>query len=168
MPKIVIVAVIIGLIAVTGVLVWLIVGGGANGPEQPGEQNPTYPLEPPQIILSYQGQEYQGVQGSYCWPAEEGVNPLCADTVFPNPQESIQVAAGDTVDVAIQNIEVAPIELGIGLFTSPEDATPTLVEVVSGLQSSFAPNAPPGEYIVIVSARWDVGDIYYGFKINVQ
>src|SRR3989344_8666610 len=108
MPKIVIVFVIIGLIAVTGILVWLIVGGNGNGEEQP--QSPVYPLEPPSITLGYKGQTYQGVQGSYCWPAEEGVNPLCADTAFPNPQESIQVAAGDTVDVAIQNIEVAPIE----------------------------------------------------------
>jgi len=121
----------------------------------------------PVISLRYQRGIFEGVQGSYCWPTG-GVDEatLCADTTFPESDETIIVLHGNEFKVLIE-AATAPNNLGVSIFNE-EQSFITSLELTAGLTSSFNINQAPGVYYLLVSGAWPVGDISYGFKIKVR
>ena len=133
-------------------------------------------LEPPPlpvIRLRYNGNVYDGLQGSFCWLTTRGSSDgelatLCADTVFPDPSNVISVVAGETLMVEIEAHE-EPLKLTAQIFMTKELPYKMIKSIeldrrlVVPLNVSFQPDM----YIIIIFGVWNAGDISYAFKIDV-
>lgn len=124
--------------------------------------------EPPGLVLEVTGdgtQTIHGARGSYCW--NNGTQGLCVDTIGP---EDLVEFHNLTASSIINGSSIQVRTLG---HTAPEGYQYQFrVNGSSAGGGSILPDgsiSPPrtGETVLVVSARWDAGDVYYAFLLDV-
>ena len=164
----------------------------ATGQEQPLEPSPSATPSPPatmsaatvgrteapppphlpQVSLESGERRYQGRRGSYCWPISAN-SRICADsagwrgfdeapTVRMKPGKGFRiVVAGD--GSSLDQVRVATFTV---LETKP---VLTWGEEVYSTNSREVPalDLPVGVYFVATFLKFQVGDVFYGFKIEI-
>ncbi len=127
------------------------------------------PDAPPLPIIRLRNEAglHGGDRGSWCWPQPEGVS-LCADTIFlEGPPPPIGVAKGESLTVEIE-AHADPEALSASVFEVGTTDVVQSVELETALRSELQLDPEPGVYTVHVNGRWDVGDIFYAFQIEIS
>ena len=127
---------------------------------------PDVPLLPI-IRLRNEAGSHDGDRGSWCWPQPEGLS-LCADAPFlegsPPP---IGVTKGESLTVEIE-AHADPEALSARAFEVGTTNVVQSLELETALRSELQLDQEPGVYTVHVNGRWDVGDIFYAFQIEIR
>lgn len=129
---------------------------------------PAGPPEPPELVLTVNGAQDQtvhGARGSYCW--EAGGAGRCVDTVGPEDL----IGFHDLTATSIVNGS----RITIQTIGHPEPAGYLYQFRANGTSlagGSIRPAgtiSPPrvGALVLVVSARWDAGDVSYAFPLDV-
>jgi hypothetical protein len=145
---------------------------------------PDVGVEPPPATLRTDGREQVAGIGTYCWPTEGEAAALCVDKIgVPTPQEPLEVQSplvlGLTLplegDPDVLSLSVAQVSEGDELDASadgwrwwaytPGEEYATSLEQQQDVELTLE----PGLYVLRVFVQWqDVGDVAYGFLLNVQ
>ncbi len=138
------------------IVLWFVFGYGYVTSQPPQDS------EPPTIWLVYEGDIYTGIRGSYCW------SDRCVGTIFPNPTGIIDIANNSAVSFTTNSL-LRPSSLSVQTFVVDEKGNPMQIgELASQGNDKYDVKLESGVYIVIATAIWeDLGDVSYGFKINV-
>ena len=138
----------------------------------PREPPPTPPPFP-QVSLEYGGRSYQGWRGSYCWPTS-GNSVLCADSVgwqgF-DEASAVSIKRGDQFSIKISGSDPASDEFRVRVSTPQE--TKLAVRPGEELFSSdslegLKLDLSAGIYFVHIFYKSQLGDVSYGFKIELH
>ena len=127
------------------------------------------PDPPPLPIIRLRNEAglHGGDRGSWCWPQPEG-RSLCADAPFlEGPPPPIGVAKGESLTVEIE-AHADPEALSASVFEVGTTDVVQSVELETALRSELQLDQEPGVYTVHVNGRWDVGDIFYAFQIEIR
>lgn len=140
---------------------------------------------PPPAVLRVGEMAQESGIGSYCWNDVELGASVCADSVgIPTPSEPLLVSS--TLKGSLElALPAAPQELALDVF--PVDA---MVQPASGPEGllfwepseertrinlpisnrpTFETELEPGHYVLGFFVRWmDVGDVFYGFLVEVE
>ena len=139
--------------------------------------NPSNGTQPPLPVrpvmrLRYEGQVYNGAEGSYCWPdfrTDDGsVVGLCADKIrWAELRSAIPVEGGSTATIEVEAVEQAHA-LSAGFYELDSDTQVRFLDLDSGTEVALDVDLPEGIYNVAVFGRWPDGDITYEFRIEVR
>ena len=126
----------------------------------------------PQVAIEYHGRTFYGRQGSYCWPMSAN-SSVCADRVgwigFDRAP-SIVVKQGDEVSVIVKSdesklgqviVQVFTVESTVPVVTRGEE----ILATVAGDGVEF--NLPPDVYFLQAFYKSSLGDVSYGFKLEI-
>ena len=92
----------------------------------------------------------------------------CADTIFmEGPPPPIGVAKGESLTVEIE-AHADPEALSASVLEVGTTNVVQIVELETALRSELQLDQEPDVYTVHVNGRWDVGDIFYAFQIEVR
>ena len=123
------------------------------------------PSQPPAATLRSADGEVQGSQGSYCWQNDD--RGLCGDTQDVDPQQTLRVRRGSTVDLR-WDIAQQPAEVQ-AKYTPGDD--PNQWHDFGGIPrsnpSQFTVDFEPGVHRIAVFSRWSKGDVTHYFKVEV-
>jgi len=145
-----------------------------------------FPDAPPLPIIRLRNElgSHDGDRGSGCWPQGGGLS-TCADfppVEGPTPPIGVGVARGESLTVEIEAhanpvllnanvIEIAAPRARATLNLPPATGTTEGVDSVT-LEPSLTTELPldvdPGVYTVTIFGKWDVGDIFYAFQVEVR
>lgn len=137
--------------------------GNAEAPSPP-------PL--PQAFIESGGRRYQGWRGSYCWPVSANSH-LCADSAgwrgF-DEAPTVRMKRGNGFRIVIAGDDSSLEEVRVEAFTVLE-TKPVLTwgESVYSINLGEVPSLdlPAGVYFVSAFLKFQLGDVTYGFKIEV-
>ena len=146
-------------------------------PKQPKTAVPT--VEPlatppplPRVSIEYDGRTYYGRQGSSCWPVSVN-SSLCADRagwIAFDRAPSLVVKRGDGVSVILESYESRLGVVVVQVFTV-ESTVPVVMrgeEVYSTVAGEgMALNLPPDVYYLSAFYKSRLGDVSYGFKLEI-
>ncbi len=120
-------------------------------------------LTPPTVWLTYEGQLYSGIRGSYCWADK------CADTAFQDPKGIVDVAAGSSIGF-LMNSTTTPTSVNAPVFVIDSSGNPMQVgELLHEGNDKYKVNLQKGIYVLQMQANWEqLGDVNYAFKIRVN
>ena len=126
----------------------------------------------PHASLEYEGRQYQGERGSYCWPVSQN-SSVCADAAWWerfDEQSPVLVKRESGFKVVIAGDEPSAEQVRVEVFTVLETGPRArLGESVhsADVQTVPALDLPPGVYFLSVFLKFELGDVSYGFKIQV-
>lgn len=136
-------------------------------------------LKPPPAILEINGKEQVSGIGTFCW--REAWDALCVETDIVTAEEPLPAVSPFTAHLRLP-LAVPPEELqlsviqvtekdeyeldgrGLRLWRSREGERITLpLQREQDIEQSLE----PGLYVIDVFARWEKGDVIYGFLLDV-
>ena len=134
------------------------------------EALPPPPL--PQVFIESGGRRYQGWRGSYCWPISAN-SRICADTAgwrgF-DEAPTVRMKQGNGFRIVVAGDGPSPDQVRVEAFTVLE-TKPVLTwgETVysTNLLEVPALDLPVGVYFVATFLKFQLGDVFYGFKIEI-
>jgi hypothetical protein len=138
-----------------------------------GGDNTTLRKPPKMIMQTYDGTEYVGGLGSYCW-----VNDGCADSSleFFTPTETVSIQKGKPVQFRVQDYR-QPDSIYVEYFNSKYRAVESLKpeEITQRMNTTgYVVDIPEGDYILALGAAWHDPDTKmnydaaYGFRVRVS
>jgi hypothetical protein len=148
-------------------------GGGepavTSGVPEPTPDPPIPELKPPPIVLETEAGRQEAVQGSYCITRvnDEGEGEgICADAVFPHPDELSVVRPGDTIAITLEGADIVtaagcsqastcPIVTLYALGCGPERAIGEFE--LTGSTTTWTVELEPGAYELWAFAYFDDG-----------
>lgn len=149
-------------------------GSSANTRVLPPLEAPGAPRPPalPQVSIEYGGGVHNGRQGSYCWPVTANSN-VCVDKIGWEDFDSspvLSVKRGDDLSVVVRTDEAIPGEVQVQVYTV-EGTKPFLApgdEVYSGSAGEGTTlDLEPGVYFLSAFYKSGLGDVSYGFKLEM-
>ena len=134
------------------------------------EAPPPPPL--PQVFLESGERLYQGWRGSYCWPISAN-SSTCADSAgwrgF-DEATTVRMKPGNGFRIVVAGDGSSLDQVRVATFTVLE-TRPVLTwgEEVYSTNSREVPalDLPVGVYFVATFLKFQVGDVFYGFKIEI-
>ena len=128
----------------------------------------------PQGYLEYSGRLYPGWRGSYCWPVSAD-STVCSESAGWRDFDTaptVRVIRGDGVKIVVSDEDPSPEQVQLAMY--PVTATKPVLrwgeEVYStdvAEAEAHAPDIPEGIYFVHVFIKFHVGDVSYGFKVEI-
>lgn len=120
-------------------------------------------LQPPDLQVTAGGQQFEAIQGSYCWN-NEGTG-RCVDMASYEQLVTKQIVhpkavSGDPVELKFSS---APEELTV-MASFPEDERPD--EAVEFQNGRFFLAAGGGKHLYIIHAKWLQGSASYVFEVK--
>ena len=135
-----------------------------------------YPDPPPlrpQVSLEHGGRSYQGRRGSYCWPVSAASRVCAHRTQWRRFDEvpPVLMKRGDEFSVVVTSDDSSPREVKTSVFTVLE--TEPVLKMGEEVYSSDALDRitldiPPGFYVLSTSYKSQLGDVSYGFKLEIE
>lgn len=119
--------------------------------------------EPPAATMRSSDGEVAGERGTYCWQRDG--QSLCADSSDIDPQQTLRVRQGSTVDIRWA-IEEQPSQVQ-GKYTEGSQWVDFNPPLPRSNPTQFAANLSPGVHTVAVFSVWSRGDVVHYFKIDV-
>lgn len=126
----------------------------------------TGPRAPSDIRLLDRGTPVEGLQGAYCW--DSWLSDVCVDPMEPQfvPGTEHPLPADEPIQLQLDRPlpDTLTLSLSAELF-GDEIVSDSLApaEVVR-----WAPDVPPGTYVLNVDAGWRQGDVTYWFYIALN
>ncbi len=134
------------------------------------EGPPPPPL--PQAFLESGGRRYQGWRGSYCWPVSAN-SRVCADSAGWSGFDeapTVRMKPGNGFRIVVVGNDSGPDQVRVVVFTVLE-TKPILTrgESVYSIDVGEVPalDLPVGVYFVATFLKFQLGDVFYGFKIEI-
>ena len=127
------------------------------------------PDPPPLPIIRLRNEAglHDGDRGSYCWPQPGGLT-MCVDTIFlEGPPPPIGVAGGESLTVEIE-AHANPVLLNANVIEFGTTEGVDRVTLEPSLTTELPLDVDPGVYTVTIFGKWDVGDIFYAFQVEVR
>ncbi len=133
--------------------------GPAPAATPPSAETPTASEEPvpgrPAIRLSAMGEVYEGLPGAYCWLQAPNDIRCEPDPLVMEPEQTIQVAPGDTITLMVDS-EVGPPAEFYATFLDDEDpdGDPIVQDFGSTTMAEYTVNLDPGVHRIDVVAEF--------------
>lgn len=122
------------------------------------------PSSPPSIQLELNGETVSGLSGAYCW--DSGLSgTLCVDPIPPSFEGMTPLAVDGPVRLVLDR--PLPQELSVSLTPELFGDSVASETLDVGSTVEWLPDAPAGEYVLNVNARWKQGDVTYWFYVSV-
>ena len=127
----------------------------------------------PQVFIESGGRRYQGWRGSYCWPVSTNSH-VCADSAAWrgfDEAPTVRMKPGNGFRIVVAGDGSSLDQVRVATFTVLE-TKPVLTwgEEVYSTNSREVPalDLPVGVYFVATFLKFKVGDVSYGFKIEIS
>jgi hypothetical protein len=120
---------------------------------------------PPLIYLVSNGELVDGFQSSYCW--DQGIGGgICKDTVEPYFESSTPLDENAPIQFQLD----APLPKEVTISISKEVFGETILSenVPASEFIEWSPAVAPGEYIIVVHAKWKQGVVSYWFSVSLE
>ena len=139
----------------------------------PLEAPPALPSQAlPRVSIEYGGSVHYGREGSYCWPVSAN-SGICADKIGWEGFDSapaVSVKRGDALSVVVTTDESSPGEVHILVYTVV--STEPSLKLGDDVYSSPAAEGTtldlePGVYYLTAFYKSKLGDVSYGFKLEM-
>lgn len=113
--------------------------------------------------------EVKAKTGSYCWTSKENVlnKNICVDKISPaemNYREVLNVKANEKIIMTTENANINKVSL---YSVSEEKNIEDSVKFYEEEKYLLVPELE-GEYLLIISASFDEGNVGYSLKININ
>ena len=132
----------------------------------------TQPPALPTVAIGYDGGVHHGRQGSYCWPVTAN-NTVCVDKIGWEDFDSapaVSVKRGGELSVVVTTDESNPGEMQVQVY-AVEETEPFLApgdEVYSSPAGETTTlDLEPGVYFLSAFYKSGLGDVSYGFKLEM-
>ena len=134
------------------------------------EPGPTPPAVP-WVSIEYGGSVHYGRQGSYCWPVSAN-SSVCVDKIGWEDFDSapaLEVKRGDELSVVVLTDETSPGEVQVQVYTvqSTEPLRPGEEVYSAPAGEGTTLDIEPGTYFLSAFYKSRLGDVSYGFKLEV-
>lgn len=126
----------------------------------------------PRVSVEYEGRQYQGKRGSYCWPVNAN-SIVCADAAWWegfDEQSPILMKRKAGFEVVVSGDGPSPEQVRVEVLTVLDTGQrPRLGKSVFAVDSVEVPtlDVPPGVYFLSTFLKFELGDVSYGFKIEI-
>ena len=120
---------------------------------------------PPLIYLISDGTLVDGFQSSYCW--DQGIGgEICVDTVEPYFESSTLLDGSAPIHFELDTPLPDMVTLSISKEVFGETIFSETLPVAEFID--WSPGVPPGEYIIVVHAKWKQGVVSYWFSVLLE
>lgn len=120
----------------------------------------TVDLDPPGAFLAGTSGEVRGQRGSSCWMSPGSQTGRCVDVAGELTGPTLDVATGEALTLRFTTA------LALTQLSLRSDGVETPVPQTN--PSRFRADLPPGNYQLLVLARFAAGDASYGFGLRVS